>query len=1081
MQRFLKPKVNASIFRLVATFIFSLIIFFTVVAVAVVAVLRDREVQIPERFASKIISEINSFSSAYFIEANSIYLSLDGNFIPEIKIKNVDLFYADRKPILSFTAFKTKFSLVDLVSGKIRVSSLSLDNANLSIIKKNNGSLSVGFGAEDVSEVGNFDAVGFLKQLDEIFIIEEMERFQDLNLYGLTAQLEDQRAGKIYTVDGARFRLKREEKTLVMGFDLALLSGGEGVTTIEANFKSTIGQSDGEFGFLLNDFPAQDIADFSPEFAWLSVLEAPISGALRGSLSKDGKLNPINTTLQIGSGLLKPSNDIKAIAFNAARTYFSYAPGSGEISFDEIFIDSKDLKATADGFLIIENIEDVPETFVAQLNFTDLQIEGFGLLNNRISSNSASTTVRVQLDPFDLEIAQLYVYDQNSELVTHTDGFVSVKDDNWVVSLETRSSSANLEKVFYFWPEKHKPKVRKWVEDHFEDSKLSDISMQTDLKSGIAPKISWSFAFFETSFTPLKGLPLVEQASGHFVSKDYATSVILEEGIIFDDIGKAIDVGGSSFFIKDSRIKPSPAKILISADGALSSMSKVLNKKPLNLLDKVQQPVNFGDAQVSGTARLEILLKSNLTSDEILYEVNGTAEKFSSNVINSDFDISNGTLDFFADKKGLKIGGNVKVNNLPVQAQFSGSMAKGEAKFLEIDLNLSEQALELLPVGMPEIKISGSAPAKISLKFRKSNKVEFELTSDLKGVELSYLPIGWIKDINSEAELNVSGTLGDGFVLDDISLNSSELVLVGSALRNTDEIFVLNFEKLALRDVFDLQLLIKKDGSLDITGGKLNMQEFLKLPLVKKSSKKSSPISIYLDELKLYEKQIITRFTAALKSSGKGKFSGSLNDLASFNGNIERIDSGYSIVANSNNAGSFIRALGAARAADGGSAQLNLRQLKDTPGLKGNLKIKNIRLRNMPALLELLDAISIVGLIDQLQGPGLVLNEIEADFVNLPDQIKFEQASAFGPSIGISLEGYYAKATNNLNMQGVLSPLYVVNAIGSIFTRKGEGLLGFNYRLKGNADRPEVLVNPLSIFSPAIFREIFRRPVPNLE
>jgi hypothetical protein len=80
-------------------------------------------------------------------------------------------------------------------------------------------------------------------------------------------------------------------------------------------------------------------------------------------------------------------------------------------------------------------------------------------------------------------------------------------------------------------------------------------------------------------------------------------------------------------------------------------MSKVLNQKPLKLLDKVQQPVNFGDAQVSGTARVEILLKSNLTSDEILYEVNGTAEKFSSNIINSDFDISNGTLDFFADKK----------------------------------------------------------------------------------------------------------------------------------------------------------------------------------------------------------------------------------------------------------------------------------------------------------------------------------------------------------------------------------------------------------------------------------------------
>ena len=67
---------------------------------------------------------------------------------------------------------------------------------------------------------------------------------------------------------------------------------------------------------------------------------------------------------------------------------------------------------------------------------------------------------------------------------------------------------------------------------------------------------------------PLKGFPLVEQSNGHFLSKDYATSVILEEGVIFDDTGKAIDIAGSSFFIKDSRIKPSPAEILINADGA---------------------------------------------------------------------------------------------------------------------------------------------------------------------------------------------------------------------------------------------------------------------------------------------------------------------------------------------------------------------------------------------------------------------------------------------------------------------------------------------------------------------------------
>ena len=84
-------------------------------------------------------------------------------------------------------------------------------------------------------------------------------------------------------------------------------------------------------------------------------------------------------------------------------------------------------------------------------------------------------------------------------------------------------------------------------------------------------------------------------------------------------------------------------------------------------------------------------------------------------------------------------------------------------------------------------------------------------------------------------------------------------------------------------------MVIENDGALEITGGQLDMQEFLKLPLAKNSSKKSAPIKVYLDELKLYEEQVITRFTAALEANGKGKFSGSLNDLASFDGDLERV------------------------------------------------------------------------------------------------------------------------------------------------------------------------------------------------
>ncbi|MFZ1339426.1 MAG: hypothetical protein WAS26_10295, partial [Paracoccaceae bacterium] len=89
-----------------------------------------------------------------------------------------------------------------------------------------------------------------------------------------------------------------------------------------------------------------------------------------------------------------------------------------------------------------------------------------------------------------------------------------------------------------------------------------------------------------------------------------------------------------------------------------------------------------------------------------------------------------------------------------------------------------------------------------------------------------------------------------------------------------------------------------------------------------------------------------------------------------------------------------------------------------------------------------------------------------------------DRQRAVGVSLGISFEGAYSSASGRLDMQGVISPIYILNGIGQIFARKGEGLFGFNYRLTGPAENPSVSVNPLSILTPGMFREIFRRPAP---
>ena len=86
-----------------------------------------------------------------------------------------------------------------------------------------------------------------------------------------------------------------------------------------------------------------------------------------------------------------------------------------------------------------------------------------------------------------------------------------------------------------------------------------------------------------------------------------------------------------------------------------------------------------------------------------------------------------------------------------------------------------------------------------------------------------------------------------------------------------------------------------------------------------------------------------------------------------------------------------------------------------------------------------------------------------------------------GPGLGISVDGIYTLATKEMDFQGVISPFFIVNQIGSVLTRRGEGLIGFNFNVAGPVSAPRVSVNPLSVLTPGMFREIFRRPPPELD
>jgi len=137
-------------------------------------------------------------------------------------------------------------------------------------------------------------------------------------------------------------------------------------------------------------------------------------------------------------------------------------------------------------------------------------------------------------------------------------------------------------------------------------------------------------------------------------------------------------------------------------------------------------------------------------------------------------------------------------------------------------------------------------------------------------------------------------------------------------------------------------------------------------------------------------------------------------------------------------------------------------------------------------LAGLLNGISVVGLVQELAGDGIVLEKVDGQFTLKPQGVEVRKTSAIGVSMGITLDGNYNSQTKNMNFEGVITPLYALNGtlervFGKLFGRqRGEGLFSFVYKVKGTSEDPKISVNPLSVLAPGVFREIFRSEMPDV-
>lgn len=1051
----------------------------------------DQTLRAPGWLRDRVETRLEQNLGGLQLEFGAVELVIGNGWRPRAALRNLRLSDADGRQILSLSDAEASLAMRPLLRGELQPKDIDLSGAFAVLRRDAQGIFSLAFDGGDAAFGGMSDLPAMVSEVDGIFLTPQLAALNDVTLSAVNLRYEDALSGQAWTVDGGVFRLTREADQLRAAANLALLTGRDFASSVEVNYSSPLGDPSASIGVTLTDVPARDIASQSVALSWLEVLRAPLSGALRAGVASDGTWLPLNATLQIGQGVLQPNDQSRPIPFQAARAYFTYDPVRRDIQFDEIFVDSDWVSGTAEGTTVLQGIDAGRLSgLTGQLRLTTTQLNPAGAYDAPITLNGAAADFKLLLNPFTLTLGQLFIEDQGNQL--HLNGDLSATDQGWTVAVDGQMDALTPERLVSLWPAAAIPNTRAWIANNLTGGQLSDINLALRVASDEKPNVYLDFDYAGTEVQFMRTMPPIRNAAGHASLIGNRFVATATQGQIMADDGGPVDVAGTSFIVPDTSIRRgAPAVARVQGRGSITSVLSLLNREPLRVLDQPGLPVDVARGTTVFEGNLALPLRNGVTFDDVEFFANGLVRNVSSALLVPNHLIEAPTLNIAATDEGIEISGRGLISNVPFFANWRQIFGvPGAGSRLTGTVAITPETLDAFDIGLPAGAVTGEGEGEVVVTLPQGGPPELELSSDLRGLGLRFPELGWSKSPRQAGRLELEAQLTTPAVIPRIELDAPGLSASGRIeAAEGGGLGVASFDRVRRSDWLDVRAQLDGRGpgrapNVRILGGRLDLRraDFGGADTPGGgSTAQNNRLTARLDNLQVTDTISLTQFAGdfTLRRGLEGNFSGRINGQTEVSGSVVP-DAGRSAVrVVSDDAGGVFRDAGLLRQAYGGSFDMILRPVGAPGTFDGSISVANTSVRDAPAIAALLNAISIVGLLNELAGQGILFSEVAARFQLSPSRITLYESRATGPSLGLSMDGVYDVPNQRLNMEGVISPVYLLNQIGGLLApRRGEGLFGFTYTLRGSAQSPQVAVNPLSGLTPGIFREIFRTQPP---
>ncbi|MEI6558890.1 MAG: DUF3971 domain-containing protein [Rhodospirillaceae bacterium] len=548
--------------------------------------------------------------------------------------------------------------------------------------------------------------------------------------------------------------------------------------------------------------------------------------------------------------------------------------------------------------------------------------------------------------------------------------------------------------------------------------------------------------------------------------------------------------------------------------GSIRSVLQVLDTAPLDYARRVG--IDPARTQGSQTARLHFHfpLKKGIDIENVEIRTSASLHGAATEDVAGGLSVSSGELKLDIDNAGMDVTGTARIEGVPTTLQWREAFAEEADPQTRLTIR-GEIGEAAAAARLPSLKgrLGGAVAADVLLLVDKRKKTTLSGRLDLGHARLAVPELNWIKPAGESGSAQISVVFDKGKPLRpfQLGLDTAGLRLAGSG---SFDAAAGALARLTLSEVrggandFKLDLKTRPDRGHEIalSGASLDARPLL-APATDDAERKKAraaraaapdkprePGPRY--DLSLQLARVVTgdQGRALTGVKGRVRHDGTGWDSLELDARVAGAPAGLAVrylpegagrrlSVTSEDAGAVLRALDLTDSVLGGRLSLSGSGQPGIPAhpLSAKLEVGEFRVVGAPLLARLLNALSVTGLMELLNGEGLTFAQLAGDLTWSEDRLTLAEVRTSGGALGLTVDGPVDLAADTLALEGTIVPVYGLNRIlgvipilGDLLSGgKGQGIFAATYRLSGPAAQPEVSVNPLAVLAPGFLRNLF--------